>query len=94
MASASPSMSTGLCRLAAAGRYLRNLETVVLESCASVRSAFSPASEAMMPGPPALVKIPTLGPCGSGCVASVRDSDINSSTEDARRAAACMQSAL
>src|SRR5450759_299343 len=87
-------MSTGLCMLAAGGRYLRIFSADWADICASTRPAASHESEAMMPGPPALVTIATLGPFGTGCVDSVLESSISSSTELALSAEAWVQSAL
>jgi hypothetical protein len=59
-------MSTGFPALAAAGRKLLRFARVFSESAARESPRDSHASEARIPGPPALLRIATRGPAGSG----------------------------
>ena len=55
----------------AAGGSLPRSDVAVCRSNSTTSSpAFSAASAAMMPGPPALVLIATRSPLGNGCIAS------------------------
>ena len=59
-------MSTGFRTLASAGRKARRAFRVLGSRAASSRPAYSHASAAMMPGPPAFVRIATRFPAGTG----------------------------
>ena len=59
-------MSTGLPTLAAAGRNERSSARVSSQSVGSSRPLASQASAARMAGPPALVRIATRAPFGTG----------------------------
>jgi hypothetical protein len=59
-------MSTGLRVEASAGRNERSVATVPSARMGTSSPCVSQASEAMMPGPPALVTIPTRLPAGTG----------------------------
>jgi hypothetical protein len=63
-------MSTGLATDAAAGSPSASLTRSPPESSTTRRPAASQASAHMIPGPPALVTIPTRRPLGAGWLAS------------------------
>ena len=73
-------MSTGLARLASAGRSSASCVVVSGESSESSSPAASQASEQRMPRPPAFVRIATRRPRGSGCVESSAAASISSSS--------------
>ena len=62
-------MSTGFLTDASAGRNARRRSSVCETSGVTVRPRLSQASEAMIPGPPALVRMATRRPRGTGWLA-------------------------
>ncbi len=60
---------------------------------ASVRPAFSAASVAMMPGPPAFVTMAMRLPSGSGCIAKALAKSNSSLTDEVRIAPVCLNAA-
>jgi hypothetical protein len=72
-------MSTGLPAEASAARPARNLSCIAGENRGRSSPSADRASAARMPGPPALVRIPTRRPAGSGWLA-MRVATSNSSS--------------
>jgi len=86
-------MSTGFRTLASGARHARSFATVASPSSGTSSPCVSHASDAMIPGPPAFVTIPTRRPAGTGCVASSIATSNNSSIVFVRITPACAHSA-
>ena len=86
-------MSTGLPTDAAAGRNDRSAATVASDSGGTTRPCASHASAARMPGPPALVRIATRRPRGTGWWARSVATSNSSSSVFVRMMPACRNSA-
>ncbi len=86
-------MSTGLRVLASWGRKARSAVTVSSVSSGTSSPWLSQASDAMIPGPPALVTIPTRGPRATGWVASSMATSNSSSMVSVRITPLCRHSA-
>ena len=90
---ADASMSTGLPTAAASGRNVRSALVVASASAGSSSPCASQASAARMPGPPALVRIATRLPRGTGWLASSVATSNSSSIVVVRMTPACWNSA-
>ena len=86
-------MSTGLSSDASAGRSSRSRARMSRGSSGTSSPAASQASAHMIPGPPALVMIPTLRPRGSGWFASSEATSSSSARLSVRITPACSKRA-
>ena len=86
-------MSTGLASEASAGRCSASAARTSSGSSGTSSPAASQASAHMIPGPPALVRMPTRGPAGSGWLPSRVAMSSSSASVSVRITPACSNSA-